>query len=364
MSDPEGSSSSFLQIEGELAEQDRELLLSVLGRLGYKGSALNEEQAKELFIDAPEKDSTPFRFAEITKPDDILVREHFEDLANQQGVQTMNYVRAFHLLVNGSNTRRLYIFDQSSGGRPMFLPVGVPVPAKGLEIVKREGVDHLGEYANKSKLSDKSALILADYGIVAGSIVQARAQIREQIKSARFKNCGEKARQAIDTVITTLSEQLGQPETPSTDTETPQSFHTLRFIGQPEAGTKKHDQWPTIEINTEPLELIQTKGPGYARDLARNIMVMNNLVTDDSPVFTEYAGIAESASILGVTKQRVDQLAKKGVMPPAIEHLASGQVWATEDVIVVALLRNTKPNHPPMTWEEIVQITNSELTDN
>lgn len=44
------------------------------------------------------------------------------------------------------------------------------------------------------------------------------------------------------------------------------------------------------------------------------------------------AGIAEIAEILGVTKQRVTQLAKADGFPKPLDRIASGPVWRRTDI--------------------------------
>jgi len=43
-------------------------------------------------------------------------------------------------------------------------------------------------------------------------------------------------------------------------------------------------------------------------------------------------GVAEVAELLGVSRQRVTQLAKTEAFPEPIAHLAAGPVWQAEDV--------------------------------
>jgi prophage regulatory protein len=46
----------------------------------------------------------------------------------------------------------------------------------------------------------------------------------------------------------------------------------------------------------------------------------------------DLCGLAEIASRLGVSVQRVDQLAKLDDFPEPVARLASGRVWLTDDI--------------------------------
>lgn len=46
----------------------------------------------------------------------------------------------------------------------------------------------------------------------------------------------------------------------------------------------------------------------------------------------ELVGIAEIAAILGVSKQRADQLARTPAFPKPVSELASGRIWRKRDV--------------------------------
>jgi hypothetical protein len=125
--------------------------------------------------------------------------------------------------------------------------------------------------------------------------------------------------------------------------------HTLRFIGsgmpQPVIGFRQSsrgitysipDERPaqdTVEVTVGPLADIQARGPEFARMVASTVMVL--VGTEVNPI----SGVAEAASILGVKKQRVSQLYKQGKMPDMVEHLRSGPIWLTKDLVVYALTR-------------------------
>lgn len=46
----------------------------------------------------------------------------------------------------------------------------------------------------------------------------------------------------------------------------------------------------------------------------------------------EFAGVHELTSILGVSRQRVDQLAHQKGFPAPVAHLKVGRIWRTADV--------------------------------
>jgi predicted DNA-binding transcriptional regulator AlpA len=49
-------------------------------------------------------------------------------------------------------------------------------------------------------------------------------------------------------------------------------------------------------------------------------------------VTSHLIGAAEIAAILGVSRQRVDQLAKADDFPPPVVEIAAGRVWSRDDV--------------------------------
>lgn len=58
-------------------------------------------------------------------------------------------------------------------------------------------------------------------------------------------------------------------------------------------------------------------------------------------------GVGEAAEILGVTKQRVHQLARVGSFPSPVMRLKATPVWRRDDVIDYSLSRNRVPGPAP-----------------
>lgn len=58
-------------------------------------------------------------------------------------------------------------------------------------------------------------------------------------------------------------------------------------------------------------------------------------------------GLSEAAAILGVSKQRVDQLRKKDAMPEPLAVLRATPVWERSAVEQYAQERRTKPGPVP-----------------
>jgi len=51
--------------------------------------------------------------------------------------------------------------------------------------------------------------------------------------------------------------------------------------------------------------------------------------SDDAP---EFVGVHELTTILGVSRQRVDQLARQDGFPEPVARLKVGRIWRTADV--------------------------------
>lgn len=60
-------------------------------------------------------------------------------------------------------------------------------------------------------------------------------------------------------------------------------------------------------------------------------------------------GMYEAAETLGVTRQRVYELLKQGVLPEPIARLKCGPVWSAEGIIEYAATRNRKVGRPKRT---------------
>ncbi len=88
-----------------------------------------------------------------------------------------------------------------------------------------------------------------------------------------------------------------------------------------------------IEVHTSSLAYLQDKGAEHINNVASYMMeLLWGKVAPGS-------GTSECATILGVSRQRVNQLMKKGKMPETFTVLAATPVWRTLDVVRFALSR-------------------------
>ena len=130
----------------------------------------------------------------------------------------------------------------------------------------------------------------------------------------------------------------------------PTDFHVIKFeacteirvnrleedgIGQLKRTVHTYYNEPgIIDVYTDSLEAIQARGPEHIHQVATYIMDL--LWGKVAPS----AGTPESATILGVKRQRVhQQLMQAGKMPIPIARLAATSLWRTVDVIEFGLAR-------------------------
>jgi hypothetical protein len=162
------------QIEG-LAHPDRELVVGLVRRLGYSISVSPDQDSSEKTTDPVPSvqpvvwgTQRPLNLKDVTEPAHIVVREHLEEMVGLGGITLKGAGRAFHTLVDqGIQSRILY-----AGRLPQLRE---PNPLPGIQIVNRAAVG-LDAYRGLTQLHGESWL-LAQYGIVAGTIPEAVAQM-------------------------------------------------------------------------------------------------------------------------------------------------------------------------------------------
>lgn len=145
-------------------------------------------------------------FQSLTSPDDIVLREHFNYLANSTDriVAKPNYGLAFHEIVDFGNNRKrnpnlakpLYMWTHDPDTGNKWTQVRDPEPMDGVIIASREDLS-IEPYDNIVKLADPGAYILASYGIVAGSLVEGVEKAltdKQNNKTNTYKVLGEVAR--------------------------------------------------------------------------------------------------------------------------------------------------------------------------
>lgn len=191
-----GSSETVFVARGELNQPDKELVQSLLGRFGLSitfmhpnevtyedGEAIrnadNHEQHDQLETIARKG----YRFADIRHREDILVKEHFEDFLRTARPQVTKGIatRAFHYLVDGSckplkGRAADSLYEWNSMAKPgkglgeRILQIREPRPLNGIEVVRRA---EKGFPLYERTLDEPDKIIIAKYGIVAGSLLDA-----------------------------------------------------------------------------------------------------------------------------------------------------------------------------------------------
>lgn len=175
--------SSLIHVEPCISKMDQQLVLSFLGRLGYQGTIAHNiagnDTANQLSLQGRENSNDhKFRFSNITNGSDIILREHFDDLAAIDGISSPSHTRAFHKLVNANTHAQKPLFTyESLQGRGRYVQVREPVPFSGITLVKRVDID-VEPYDTKYKSLTAEQKILAQYGIVAMSANTALSQYR------------------------------------------------------------------------------------------------------------------------------------------------------------------------------------------
>lgn len=157
--------------------------VAALGGLSLHSATLADETARHLHLvdleKPPERPSQRelisrygYRFSDITSPKDLLLREHFEDLAVSNNLPVRNFIRGFHALINGRGKPGLFHHHYTPSGEAYgSYQVREPKPMKGVQIIKREHA-HLQPY-NGRNLSELDSQIIAQYGAEAGSVLKA-----------------------------------------------------------------------------------------------------------------------------------------------------------------------------------------------
>ena len=150
-----------------------------------------------------------YRFEDICRPDDTLVREHFADFAATAGtVRCGNYTRAFHVMLdqNGEDAPFLSSIFQKDPIYPhQTLPrvqMREPKPMEGIRVLRRSMVGLPPYEARNPLISDKEK-ILALYGIEAGSMVEAVPRQLERM------NPNTQLAKALGQLTARLALQLG-----------------------------------------------------------------------------------------------------------------------------------------------------------
>lgn len=72
----------------------------------------------------------------------------------------------------------------------------------------------------------------------------------------------------------------------------------------------------------------------------------NDTLAQSVPIFPEYVGVGEAASILGVSRQRVHQLASRPGFPEPVLRLKATPVWRQADVRAFAAQRKGSAKRP------------------
>jgi hypothetical protein len=212
-----GENESYIHIEGILGFEDQQRVIDYVGKLGlsaaYVGNSL-EESSLQLdlagIISVPESQKeiiqqNGYRFSDIQDPDDILVREHFEDLGvTDQDVDKRSLIRAFHQLMDKRGVGRMFTFDSSLVGQSKMRQAREPRPLDGIVIVKRENIS-LPPYKT-GYISEKEAAIMAQYGMKAGSVLRAL----EKAGGLNTSNKVNKTHFALSQVALRLKQQLEQ----------------------------------------------------------------------------------------------------------------------------------------------------------
>lgn len=226
---------------GEVSPEDSVHLAAVHGRFGITTSFLTAAEMGEQFTptqptgEAPEEVLKPvqvlirrqldqiedhgYHFADITLPTDIVVREHFNDFETSlRSVTTPNIskgvvTRVFHKLINGEDgaPHRKPLYESVSGSsssRPFsshprwWAQVAEPTPMDGIEIIKREAIGLPPYSHNTSNVSKPQDQIMAQYGIVAGSILGVERQETGTIHSSQL------TKRVLGMIVTQLRRQL------------------------------------------------------------------------------------------------------------------------------------------------------------
>lgn len=121
--------------------------------------------------EARETESRPtYRFEDITDRDDIILREHFEDLALwHPGLSIQSFIRAFHIIMDGGAPQNQSLVQYTPAGTEQIR--GLMPKYNGTILIGRSDAE-LPPYSS-GPLSEPHAKIAASYGFIAGSLLDA-----------------------------------------------------------------------------------------------------------------------------------------------------------------------------------------------
>ena len=172
----------ILVIEGPVEQADQDHIHRFIGQQGLRAIALDPYQLQcmrtdgSLFSPLAQKEVISQRgylFSDIIRPDDIVVKEHFEDLAGKGDSTKLNLIQAFHGAVDGLGVGSLtkYVYEMDGFKRSVsWEPRREPEPLAGIELVKRADI---GFEPYSKKATETDPLYMAQYGMTAISLLRA-----------------------------------------------------------------------------------------------------------------------------------------------------------------------------------------------
>lgn len=116
--------------------------------------------------------NTIYRFESITKREDVILREHFEDLASLESTSFKNtWIRVFHDIIDGDApaTERLTEYRVERDTKQRFFQVREPRPRFGATLIHRSAAG-VPKY-HGAHIADADTRVCTEYGIQAGSIL-------------------------------------------------------------------------------------------------------------------------------------------------------------------------------------------------
>lgn len=154
--------------------------------------------------------ASTYNFSDITSREDILLREHFEDLAlSSTTIPHRNFVGAFHKIIDGGRDAiydTLFDFRHQQGVKRYKYQCREPKPQFGAIVIKRAecGIPPHGPVNIRgSRISGTDALIMAEYGIQAGSILDG-------LQTLKYENLSKAGmiQKVLQTLVLGLSVQI------------------------------------------------------------------------------------------------------------------------------------------------------------
>lgn len=178
---------TILIAKGEVSASDKTLITKFLGRIGLESQfmtqAAYEERLKKLTTvvrqpSSPEKQvkEKSYSFAEITSPEQFVVREHVVDFVEQARRQGASFPsknmggRTFNILVDGQGSDNMYTYADNYPHPRQRIP-REPLPLDGIIVANREEVG-FEPYSGRTLDSYGKSRDCADYALQAGSIVE------------------------------------------------------------------------------------------------------------------------------------------------------------------------------------------------